>query len=1165
MTEKKTPLPSTSKEQRGEYKTSQRFALVALLGTFTFTILLGFLQPGLLTGRSTGGEQAMGCGGGAPPVEQNTPTLGQKKQALNYACNPPCAYSQVCAEQRNGSNVTYVCDDDGCLPNCGANETCQTVTVDVPGGPSEPRRQCVACDKTICTDAQGRKLCVDTNTDLNHCGACSTARPSPNYYCNNGKYTLCRDSICMTRTFKDTNGSFQVAESFQCVDRLFDPEHCGSCGKKCTEGKVCHLGRCVDTCGDTFCGTQCTSLLTDRNNCGACGQSCASGQVCDNGTCQACAHTICGHECADLQTNPEHCGSCGNVCDEGSTCSSGQCQPACSRSACNNTCVNTNDNIAHCGGCGIKCLAGQVCKGGNCIGEHVVLPICEEFQNAVKIAHIAYDRNVNKASKLAALPSGNFQLVKTYHNDESNFTHAYISRGTYDNKHLCYIAFRGTRSQVHDQVYYLIRLATGRTKCRTTNGVRFASAWSHLYDCYQGARGTNLLDLSTNQFKTHDDTLLPNRTRLVADVLKLVKGGHCSGGIRIVGHSVGGAVASLHAAELYTQEPNLFTKSFMKVITFGEPRVMKKEDADYYHSRIVKYRISNKNDIIPSFPDSKKGYYHWGATKKIKSGGSSIVDEKQNWSRSWRLNKEAHSKDTYLRRIGHCDCSDSGAGSGCQSATAGNTCLSGTSLCGNTCRNLQVDEDNCGSCGNKCPSGKICISGACTCEPGQTFCSGVCQDLQNDPTNCGSCGNQCASGQQCCGGQCTDTTQSASNCGVCGKVCGSGESCCNGKCSATQSDERNCGACGTVCGNSETCCSGSCKDVSSDHDNCGTCGNSCGSIKTCCNHLCVLSSSTIKHCGVCSKACEEGIDCETGKCNCGPGKTDCNGTCAVLNKNVNHCGACGISCGPGSCNNGTCSCPAGTFKNTSGGCTPCSAGTYQDQAGQTSCIACPTGRYQDQTGQTSCNKCPAGTKNSNTGSTSSSSCIACPVGTYQDQTGAHWCKSCGKGKYNPNTGSTSASACLPCAAGSYNGGYAKASCKACPIGTFNPNTGSQEASACQACPTGRFQDETGQASCKACPAGTKNSNTGSISPTACIICPKGTYQNLTGAHWCKACGKGKYNPNTGSTSSSACLPCSKGSYNDGYAKASCTTCPRGTTTCSTGATSSSACVPVCTQ
>src|SRR5690606_24442120 len=73
------------------------------------------------------------------------------------------------------------------------------------------------------------------------------------------------------------------------------------------------------------------------------------------------------------------------------------------------------------------------------------------------------------------------------------------------------------------------------------------------------------------------------------------------------------------------------------------------------------------------------------------------------------------------------------------------------------CRDLQVDRENCGSCGNVCPVGQACIAGSCRalCGPGLTECGNVCRDLSSDRSHCGGCGVVCANNQLCVNGSCT--------------------------------------------------------------------------------------------------------------------------------------------------------------------------------------------------------------------------------------------------------------------------------------------------------------------------------------------------------------------------------------------------------------------------
>lgn len=51
----------------------------------------------------------------------------------------------------------------------------------------------------------------------------------------------------------------------------------------------------------------------------------------------------------------------------------------------------------------------------------------------------------------------------------------------------------------------------------------------------------------------------------------------------------------------------------------------------------------------------------------------------------------------------------------------------------------------CSSCGTgpACSSTQLCVNGTCTCPAGTVLCSNSCLNIQIDPNNCGSCGNVC--------------------------------------------------------------------------------------------------------------------------------------------------------------------------------------------------------------------------------------------------------------------------------------------------------------------------------------------------------------------------------------------------------------------------------------
>ncbi len=66
-----------------------------------------------------------------------------------------------------------------------------------------------------------------------------------------------------------------------------------------------------------------------------------------------------------------------------------------------------------------------------------------------------------------------------------------------------------------------------------------------------------------------------------------------------------------------------------------------------------------------------------------------------------------------------------------------------------------------------------------SCSTGQSCCPGSlppftdsCKSLETDPLNCGTCGNVCPlSAFQCCSGKCVNTLTNSANCGLCGSVC----------------------------------------------------------------------------------------------------------------------------------------------------------------------------------------------------------------------------------------------------------------------------------------------------------------------------------------------------------------------------------------------------------
>ncbi len=186
--------------------------------------------------------------------------------------------------------------------------------------------------------------------------------------------------------------------SATCVDPQSDPNHCGVCGRRCSDlsgvdGSSCVAGECrLLSCqpGLANCDTQdangCETDLMSVTDCNRCRVRCEGATpLCGGarGCVSSCmsGEAMCGSICANVQSSVLHCGMCGRECAEFANgtraCMAGRCTGTCSAgfadcdgAAANGCEVALGTDVNHCGACRNACTAGAnaapQCRAGRC-------------------------------------------------------------------------------------------------------------------------------------------------------------------------------------------------------------------------------------------------------------------------------------------------------------------------------------------------------------------------------------------------------------------------------------------------------------------------------------------------------------------------------------------------------------------------------------------------------------------------------------------------------------------------------------------------------------------------------------------------------------------------------------------------------------------------------
>jgi len=230
---------------------------------------------------------------------------------------------------------------------------------------------------------------------------------------------------------------------------------------------------------------------------------------------------------------------------------------------------------------------------------------------------------------------------------------------------------------------------------------------------------------------------------------------------------------------------------------------------------------------------------------------------------------------------------------------------------------LQRDRQNCGACGNACPTGADpyeCVEGRCVlqCGPDALDCDGFnengCETSPGTNANCTGCGDTCPDPDNPCVDRDFPNKDYACGCGV-------GRLNCGGWCVDPKGDDENCGECENFC---DPDGDGS---LPPDNGYWGCANSQCGQPKCYQGYAdcdgdpengCEATLDTNENCAACGNACAAGQECKLDskeggyRCACPAGLTWCNlacvgprcvGACVDLSSDLASCGACGVNCG----------------------------------------------------------------------------------------------------------------------------------------------------------------------------------------------------------------------------------------------------------------------------
>lgn len=268
-----------------------------------------------------------------------------------------------------GINGCGDCNDGNPNINPGKPDVCNNLDDDCNPATRDGEADCGGSATPDCCPSLG--LCVNLQSDLNHCGGCDTRCSGPDVdRCNGGRCVCgtrdgpcpaglnCEGGSCVCKASAAGGRCGGCCQGNTCV--LFAAQNVGICGRDGSGCRSCDDGiSCTDdSCSDGAC----------RNSPRALRASCegGAGRCSSDNPSQCCRGCIDGSgRCRD-GTSVADCGAGGADC---ALCVASECKLAsCSSGSCNPSAANAPDNVTRCDKDALSCT-DEICRSGSCVQE----------------------------------------------------------------------------------------------------------------------------------------------------------------------------------------------------------------------------------------------------------------------------------------------------------------------------------------------------------------------------------------------------------------------------------------------------------------------------------------------------------------------------------------------------------------------------------------------------------------------------------------------------------------------------------------------------------------------------------------------------------------------------------------------------------------------------